>query len=129
MSNNIRNVIAAALLTSLALGTVAGNWPPAPGSHEEKLVAFARKNPGNGDNGKKWFQVNRLGCLSCHGPPGQGGSVGPDLKNVAGRYDREVLMQKVLSPRKGSAMPEDFARHLQPAEFADLIAFLEQLRD
>ena len=42
-------------------------------------------------------------------------------------FTREQLMQKVLSPRRGSAMPGDLARHFQREDFANLIAYLESL--
>lgn len=126
MSNFTRSL--GVLVVIVGGSMVAADWPPG-GSSEEKLVQHARTNAGDAKAGQAFFTKNRLGCLSCHGQPGEGGVVGPDLKGVGKRFDREVLMKKVLSPRQGAAMPTDLANHFRSGEeFAHLMAFLESLR-
>ncbi len=117
------------VLVALVGGSLlAGDWPPA-GSTEETLVQYARTNNGDAKAGSAYFIKNRLGCLSCHGHPGAGGDIGPDLQGAGTRFDRETLMKKVLRPRPQSAMPQDFAKHFESAdEFTNLIAYLEGLR-
>jgi mono/diheme cytochrome c family protein len=118
------------MVVTIAGGSLlAADWP-ASGSKEEKLVKHARAKPGDAKAGSEFFKGNRLGCMSCHGQPGKGGNVGPDLKGVGKRFDVEVLMQKVLKPRRGSAMPTDMAEHFRSGEeFANLIAYLQSQRD
>jgi mono/diheme cytochrome c family protein len=91
----------------------------------EHLRQYTRERSGDAEAGGKVFQ-GRLGCVSCHGHPGEGGDIGPDLRGVGQRHDREGLIKKVLDPRPGVAMPGNFAEVLSEEEFADLIAWLER---
>jgi mono/diheme cytochrome c family protein len=93
---------------------------------KETLRQFVRNNPAYPEAGSKWFEINRLGCMSCHNRPGAGGGFGPDLKGAGKRYNREQLMRKVLDPRTESGMPRNFGAVLNEREFADLIAWLEK---
>ncbi len=67
----------------------------------EAFRAFARKNPGDPEKGKKLFNdVKGLGCVKCHSVGGEGGKVGPDLAGIALKYKREDLMTSLLEPSK-----------------------------
>ena len=50
------------------------------------------------DNGKKMFAAAK--CLSCHRFDGTGGSTGPDLSNVAGRFSNKDLGEAIIHPSK-----------------------------
>ncbi|MEC9095291.1 MAG: c-type cytochrome, partial [Planctomycetota bacterium] len=49
-------------------------------------------------NGKKMFAAAK--CLSCHRFDGAGGSTGPDLSNVAGRFSNKDLVEAIVHPSK-----------------------------
>jgi putative heme-binding domain-containing protein len=67
----------------------------------EAFRAFARKNAGDAERGKKLFNdVKGLACVKCHAVGGEGGKVGPDLAGIALKYKREDLMTSVLEPSK-----------------------------
>jgi putative heme-binding domain-containing protein len=67
----------------------------------ETFRAFARKNKGDVEHGRKLFlDTKGLACVKCHSVGGQGGQVGPDLAGIGLRYKREDLMTSVLEPSK-----------------------------
>lgn len=67
----------------------------------ESFRAFARKNRGDAERGRKLFMdVKGLACIKCHALGGQGGQVGPDLAGIGLRYKREDLMTSILEPSK-----------------------------
>lgn len=86
--------------------------------------------PGRRDAGRTVFR--RRGCIECHGPPGAGGRAGPDLAERArGRslldfaaamwnHQPDMLAE---AERSGREVPE-----LEPAEMADLVAYLSSFR-
>lgn len=121
---------------SLALAGIVGTGPGQPPSRptdpandkKQALTEYARGHNGDAAAGKKWLLANRLGCLSCHGPLGGGGDLGPDLSLVGCKHDRATLLKKILEPRPSSAMPRDFAEHLKQQELVDLLAYLSVCR-
>ncbi|HKB40950.1 MAG TPA: c-type cytochrome, partial [Gemmataceae bacterium] len=67
----------------------------------EAFRAFARKNPGDAERGRKLFaDLKGLACVKCHSVGGQGGQVGPALDGIALRYQKEDLMTSILEPSK-----------------------------
>jgi putative heme-binding domain-containing protein len=67
----------------------------------EAFRAFARKNEGDIERGRKLFMdVKGLACVKCHAVAGQGGQVGPDLAGIGLRYKRDDLMTSILEPSK-----------------------------
>jgi len=67
----------------------------------ETFRAFARKNKGDSERGRKLFMDTKgLACIKCHAIGGQGGQVGPDLAGIGLRYKREDLMTSILEPSK-----------------------------
>ncbi|MDA0659334.1 MAG: c-type cytochrome [Planctomycetota bacterium] len=52
----------------------------------------------NFENGKRAFGAAR--CVVCHRIAGDGGSTGPDLTNVAGRFSYRDLTEAILAPSK-----------------------------
>jgi putative membrane-bound dehydrogenase-like protein len=67
----------------------------------EAFRAFARKNPGDAERGRKLFlDLKGLACVKCHALGGAGGQVGPDLAGIGLKYKREELMTSVLEPSK-----------------------------
>ncbi|MBH55862.1 MAG: heme-binding protein [Planctomycetaceae bacterium] len=65
-----------------------------------EVIALADKGLSgrNFDNGKKMFAAAK--CLSCHRFDGNGGSTGPDLSNVAGRFSNKDLAEAIIHPSK-----------------------------
>lgn len=65
-----------------------------------EVIALADKGLSgrNFDNGKKMFAAAK--CLSCHRFDGNGGSTGPDLSNVAGRFSNKDLVEAIIHPSK-----------------------------
>jgi putative heme-binding domain-containing protein len=50
------------------------------------------------DKGRKLFAA--ANCFSCHRYDSEGGSVGPDLTGVSGRFSQKDLLESVLDPSK-----------------------------
>ena len=71
------------------------------------LIAQAR-NSGNAHRGLVVFGSATSACLSCHKLGDYGGTVGPDLLNIAPRRKPEELIESVLWP----------ARHIEPQYLA-----------
>src|SRR5262249_27505861 len=73
----------------------------APKYDLDAFRAFARKNPGDAERGRKlFFDLKGMACAKCHAVAGQGGTVGPDLAGIRLRYSREGLMTAILEPSK-----------------------------
>jgi quinoprotein glucose dehydrogenase len=54
---------------------------------------------GDAARGRMQFIGNRQAqCVRCHGTDLKGGAAAPDLTKVAGRYDRETLLQALIDP-------------------------------
>jgi putative membrane-bound dehydrogenase-like protein len=67
----------------------------------EAFRAFARKNRGDAERGRKLFlDIRGLACVKCHAVSGNGGTVGPDLAGIGLKYKREDLMTSILEPSK-----------------------------
>lgn len=67
---------------------------------KRSFAQYAFKNQGNKNAGKKTFALEKLQCTTCHKIHGQGGSVGPDLSNIGGKFDRPHLVDALLHPSK-----------------------------
>ncbi|MDA0283159.1 MAG: c-type cytochrome [Planctomycetota bacterium] len=52
----------------------------------------------NFENGKLSYASSR--CISCHRYLGEGGSTGPDLSSVAGRFSYKDLLESIIVPSK-----------------------------
>jgi putative heme-binding domain-containing protein len=80
------------------------NLPPVKGpgrewsvSDLERLAASGLENRDK-ENGKKMFQASL--CAACHRFDGAGGSAGPDLTAVAGRFSVRDLAEAIIEPSK-----------------------------
>lgn len=69
-------------------------------SAADELAAFRiATRGGNSDLGRKIFYENAAAqCSRCHKINGSGGDVGPDLKGVATRHDRNYLLESIVAP-------------------------------
>jgi quinoprotein glucose dehydrogenase len=82
---------------------------------KEKLKAFEAKRTkddplaayreslvgGEPQLGRKiFFERADVSCLRCHKIGGEGGVAGPDLTGVAGRKDRNYLLESIIDPNK-----------------------------
>lgn len=66
-----------------------------------------------------------LGCRGCHLVAGRGGSLGPALDGLGGKFSPEQLRRILTTGRDGSAMPT--YDHLTGAELATLLDYLKSL--
>ena len=64
------------------------------------------RQPGDADLGRRLF-FSPVGpqCGVCHRHHGRGGSVGPDLTNVAQQSSRERTITSILDPKRGDRPP------------------------
>ena len=61
--------------------------------------ALTRK--GNVERGRALFaDAKRTKCATCHKVAGQGGTVGPDLSAIGGKFDRPHLIESLLEPSR-----------------------------
>ena len=66
----------------------------------EEVRALAADGLKNRDfaNGQKMFAATR--CIVCHRFNGDGGATGPDLTQLAGRFNNEALTEAIMEPSK-----------------------------
>ena len=91
-------------------GQISRNAPkeedlPKPlGPGREWAMAELLKLAGNGVSGRDYEKGRRAfassRCISCHRFGGEGGSTGPDLTNVAGRFSYKDLLEATVLPSK-----------------------------
>lgn len=82
---------------------------------KEKLAAYEAARPksdhlakyreamsgGDAENGRRLFLFKtELSCVRCHKVRGEGGDVGPDLTGIAGKQQREYLLESIVDPNK-----------------------------
>lgn len=78
--------------------------PPVKGPGREWSVSDVERLAASGlegrdkENGKKMFQASL--CAACHRFDGAGGSAGPDLTAVAGRFSVRDLAEAIIDPSK-----------------------------
>jgi putative heme-binding domain-containing protein len=85
---------------------VADPAPSSDGEQEQvrddeeqaRYRAYALAHRGDVERGRRLFTGNRLSCVSCHGMPGDGGDIGPDLFDVGRKHDRAYVITAVLRP-------------------------------
>ena len=80
------------------------NLPPVKGPGREWTIAEIERLAGEGlagrdkENGRKMYQASL--CAACHRFNGEGGSAGPDLTAVGGRFSVRDLAESILEPSK-----------------------------
>lgn len=62
------------------------------------LAGEGLKKGRNFENGEKIFAATR--CILCHRFGGDGGATGPDLTQLAGRFNLEALTEAIIDPSK-----------------------------
>ncbi|MEZ6128235.1 MAG: c-type cytochrome [Planctomycetaceae bacterium] len=76
--------------------------PTGPGKEwaidEVRTLAADGLTNRNFENGQKTFAATR--CIVCHRFAGNGGATGPDLTQLAGRFNIEALTEAILDPGK-----------------------------
>lgn len=92
--------------------------------------ASLRILPGDPADGSRLYRTKR--CVRCHGLPGRGGGIGPDLAERQGERSPMLLAAAMWNhqPEMGEEARRrglELAR-LSPAEMADLVAYLASVR-
>jgi len=64
--------------------------------------------------------LDAAGCLKCHAVDGAGGRTGPELRDVAARWDRADLLEQILQPSRNIA--EGYASELFFLRGGDVVA-------
>ena len=77
---------------------------PASQTDDQSLQAYARyalTHPGNPAQGRTLFrQSTSTQCLACHRVEGEGGTLGPDLTHIGGKFGRPHLIESLLEPSR-----------------------------
>ncbi len=81
-----------------ALAPPTGPAKPYDPALVAKVLESARAQ-GNPDRGADVLASPRFACLSCHRVADQGGTIGPDLSNVATCLKPEEIVESILWPR------------------------------
>lgn len=77
---------------------LAGEGLQEPGRFA-KLVDFVKANPkGNPEAGKELFKTTK--CITCHAFKGEGQQLGPDLTDVAKRFEVSKILEDIVYPSK-----------------------------
>jgi putative heme-binding domain-containing protein len=65
-----------------------------------EMQAYALAHPGDSKKGEAlFFEPGGIGCAKCHAVGAQGGAhVGPDLRGLALKYDKQEIIRSVLMP-------------------------------
>jgi putative membrane-bound dehydrogenase-like protein len=67
----------------------------------EELATVALRQKGDAEHGRRlFFDAKGAACSKCHRVQNEGGEVGPDLSDIATRYNRAQLLESVLYPSK-----------------------------
>ncbi|MFT5469395.1 MAG: putative membrane-bound dehydrogenase-like protein [Verrucomicrobiales bacterium] len=132
----------------LSLNLLFGGWGMSKGTawwddvELQKLTPVYKKaddSPivANLENGKKIFNEHAaVACIRCHMLDGKGGPVGPPLDGIAGRKERDYLVQSLTDPQ--AVIAEGFLAEVSPMppmnvllseqEFADVMEYLMSLK-
>jgi putative heme-binding domain-containing protein len=73
-----------------------------------------------GDPARGKAVLDAAGCLKCHAVDGAGGRTGPELRDVAARWDRADLLEQILQPSRNIA--EGYATELFFLRGGDVVA-------
>jgi putative heme-binding domain-containing protein len=72
----------------------------------------------NFERGRNLYTATQ--CAACHQFAGEGGSIGPDLSGIAGRFSRRDILEAIIEPSK--ALSEQYASYLITTKKGDLVA-------
>ena len=111
---------------------------PLPSAATEVSVAAEDEEPAEDDEeamaatGEE--AVEKFGCAACHDLMESEAEIGPDLRGLAGRFDRETVRRAILDPNADIAegfepdfMPLDYAEQMMVSELELLIDYLMAL--
>jgi putative heme-binding domain-containing protein len=91
-------------LPALVMVPIAASEPPSSIGQAAARDAYARyaiEKHGNKDRGRVIFTAQQgTNCTRCHRADGVGGSIGPDLSNIGGKFARPHLVESVLEPSR-----------------------------
>lgn len=93
---------------------------PSPAPSPSPTEAAAGRIAANVEHGRQLF--NRLGCVGCHGPQGEG-SIGPTIAQT--RLSLSTVIRQYRAPYQN--MPRFGPDQVSEADIADIYAFLRTL--
>lgn len=103
--------------------------PKGPGRvwtvEDVEKIAVAGFAQADRENGKAMYQATL--CASCHRFGGEGGSAGPDLSTVAGRFTARDLAESILEPSKVVSDQYEFTR-ITRADGSSLIGKIVEVK-
>ena len=85
-------------------------------------MAAMSVTPGDAAHGKTIFSAN---CATCHGAGGEGGGVGPSLKNEKSRKNFDKTVAWIKNPQP--PMPKLFPQPLSEKDVDDVAAYVQTL--
>jgi putative heme-binding domain-containing protein len=92
------------LVPALSILLVNASEPPGSAGTaalREEYARYALAVSGDQDKGRAIF-ASQQGpkCIGCHRAHGEGGSIGPDISNVGGKFARAHLIEAILEPSR-----------------------------
>ncbi len=101
LPNKLKTTVAAKIFHNpdLSVRALASEYFPRSGAASNlppigQLAAL----PGDQQRGRTVFFSDKAGCARCHTFAGQGADVGPDLTQIALKFDRTALLDAILNP-------------------------------
>ncbi len=69
---------------------------------DDPLAAYREAEfGGDAENGRRlFFYKNETTCLRCHKINGEGGEVGPELKGIGAKQNRDYILESIVDPNK-----------------------------
>lgn len=72
---------------------------PTNAATRERFEQYALTHDGDASRGQALFRDEKIAkCATCHKVDSQGGEAGPDLSQIAGKFDRPHLIESLLEP-------------------------------
>lgn len=114
MMRYLSALLLAATITATTANADAPTPPPYSDARVQELLAAATAH-GDARRGAVVFRSPTLACLSCHKVAGKGGTVGPDLSEVAKCLPPAEIVESVFWPRR-KVKPEYVAIRVTTAD-------------
>jgi putative heme-binding domain-containing protein len=88
-------------LCAMPLPAADSTAPAEVAARRLQYERHALGHEGDPDHGRELFRAQeRTKCLTCHKIGSEGGTVGPDLSHIGGKFDRPHLIESLLEPSR-----------------------------